>query len=421
MQDSQADSPPQAAAAAIGSDPIEETGLTTAEVAQLLGVKRQTIYAYVSRGILHRQMAMDGRTSRFDRSEVEALRLGRRPDTDGEMRTMLATRLTRVSDDGLLIRGQDLVDLIDAGAGFTEVADLLWDSPADEQWPTPDAVSSREKTRQAAPTQLTLLDQLRVIVAHESSADPLRHDLSSKSVRAAGRRAIVAMSNGIGGGPIDQPSEVQSLGGLLLARLSSTSWRPAQRRSIDVALALMADHGLASSTFAARIAASVRADPYSVIAAGLGVLGGPLHGAASGAVHGLYLAAEAQGDAAAAVGEAQRRGSLPGFGHAVYQAQDPRYGALMSQIIEAWSDDPRLQTVFRVRDVVGERSGAMPNVDLAIGALSYLAGLPADAGEAIFAIARTAGWLAHAMEEYEEKALRFRPKARYIGNRPKAR
>jgi citrate synthase len=90
----------------------------------------------------------------------------------------------------------------------------------------------------------------------------------------------------------------------------------------------------------------------------------------------------------------------------------------MAHIVEGWAADPRLGTVFRVRDVLGERSDAIPNVDLALGALTFLAGMPAAAGEALFAIARTAGWLAHAMEEYEEKPLRFRPRARYIGPRP---
>lgn len=408
--------------------PDPDAGLSTEEAAQLLGVKRQTIYAYVSRGILHRQMAMDGRTSRFDRAEVEALRLGRRADNDGEMRTMLTTRLTRVADEGLWIRGQDLIALVESGAGFFEVADLLWDSPADDSWLEPTGQTNGSAGASDASTRgtfdgagLTLLDQLRIIVAYESSADPLRHDLTARSVRAAGRAAILAMASQIGQGKPADAQSAGSLGALLLQRLSQSTPSSNQCRSVDVALALLADHGLAGSTFAARIAASVRADPYSVIGAGLGALGGVLHGAASAAVHDLYLAAEAQGDAAAAVGEAQRRGQLPGFGHAVYQAQDPRYGALMAQIIDAWGDDRRLETVFRVRDLVAERSDTIPNVDLALGALTYLAGLPTDGGEAIFAIARTAGWLAHAMEEYEEKPMRFRPKARYLGDQPKNR
>ncbi len=397
-------------------------GLTTAETAELLGVKRQTVYAYVSRGILHRQVALDGRTSLFDRAEVEELRVGRRSDQDGLMQSMLTTGITNVSDERLSVRGHDLADLVGAGAGFTEVADLLWESPADDRWPP----APTEPV--SIPDDMTLIDQLRMLVAAASSRDPMRHDLSPRSVRAAGRQAIVTMAAGLrsvtDGPPLSPLSSADGslrFDATLWSGLGATNPTSAKRRAVDVALALLCDHGLASSTFAARIAASVRADPYSVITAGLGALGGPLHGAASSAVHELYEEAERRGDAATVVGDIQRRGgTVPGFGHTVYRSQDARYGVLMPEIVDAWGGDPRLQTVFRVRDVVGERSDIFPNIDLALGALTYLSGMPATAGEAMFAIARTAGWTAHAMEEYEEKPLRFRVKARYIGPRTDA-
>lgn len=395
-----------------------DIGLTATEVADLLGVKRQTVYAYVSRGILHRHMASDGRTSLFDRNEVEQLRLGRRPEREGEMRTMLATRLTRVADDGLLVRGHDLPAMISDGAGFHAVVDLLWASGEDEAWPDPSKIGSGpEPIGRLA--DVTPMDRLRVIVALASSADPLRHDLSPRSVRSAGRALITNMIHDLG--PPRRSGRERRNGAdaepaaALWARLTPKRADRAKRRALEVAMALLVDHGLATSTFAARVAASVRADPYSVVVAGLGALGGPLHGAASAAVHDLYVDAERRGDAAAAVGERQRhRSQVPGFGHTLYREQDPRYHALMNEIVLAWSDDRRLQTIFRVRDVMGARSDAIPNVDLALGALTYLAGMQADAGEAVFAIARTAGWLAHAMEEYEEKPLRFRPTARYL-------
>jgi citrate synthase len=404
----------------------QESGLRADEVAQLLGVKRQTVYAYVSRGILHRRMAIDGRTSLFDRAEVEALRLGKRPESDGQLRTVLASGITRVSDDGLLLRGHQLVDLVAQGAGYTDIADLLWQTPGEERWPTMPAAPVRRE--RLGIEGLALIDQLRVIVAQESSGDPLRYDLSPKSIRAAGRRAIIAMATGVWGHQTTDPISshqaeesgtatdgVNLLGEVLWGRLTAMPGGVERHRCLDVALALMADHGLATSTFGARVAASVRADPYSVISAGLGVFGGPLHGAASRAVHDLLTAADETGDVAAIVGDAQTRGSLPGFGHAVYRRQDPRYGALMGHLVEAWADDDRLRIVFRVRDVVGERSDSMPNIDLAIGALTFLSGMSARAGEAISAISRTAGWLAHAIEEYDEKPLRFRTEGSYIG------
>lgn len=384
---------------------MDDTGLiTAAEAAARLGVKRQTLYAYVSRGLLHRQVAMDGRTSLFDPVELDALRLGKRDRTEGELRTVIATAVTRVSDDGLFVRGYDLLTLIARERSFTNVIDLLWQSSPDEPWPSaePELVTS-----------LPGLDGLRSVVAAASASDPLRHDLSARSVRAAGRRMITAMAHGLS--PLARGSDA-TLSAALWRRLTKRRASVAERAVLDTALCLLVDHGLAASTFAARIAASVRADPYAVVSAGLGVLGGPLHGAASAAVHELFVESARLDDAAQAVGDALRAtGRVPGFGHTLYTQQDPRYSALMTLVVNAWADDPRLRHVYRVRDVVGERRDEFPNVDLAAGAFTWLANMSPGAGETIFAIARTAGWLAHAIEEYGEAPLRFRPRARYVG------
>lgn len=380
--------------------------VTAAEAAARLGVKRQTLYAYVSRGILHRQVALDGRTSLFDPTELEAVRQGKRDRTEGELRTVIATAVTKVSDEELLIRGHDLIALISDQMGFTAIADLLWLSPEDEPWPRPE---------HGLVTDLNGVEGLRSLLAAASASDPLRHDLSPHSVRAAGRRMITAMAHGL---PSLAKGSDASLTSALWRRLTSRRGSVKERAALDVALALLADHGLAASTFAARIAASVRADPYSVVSTGLGVIGGPLHGAASAAVHELFAESARLGDAAQAVGDTVRlTGQVPGFGHTLYTQQDPRYSALMTLVVEAWADDPRLQQVYRVRDVVGARRDEFPNVDLALGAFTWLAGMAPNAGETIFAIARTAGWLAHAVEEYDEAPLRFRPRARYLGPR----
>ncbi len=410
--------------------PIAAGGLTAAEAAARLGVKRQTLYAYVSRGLLSRTLADDGRTSRFDPAEIDRLLTDRRPSADGELRTVIATGLTRVADQGLLVRGHDLVQLVAGGATFTDVADLLWQAPPGEPWiPDPDHSPNpgHDPGPHPAPGPprpavdgLPLLDALRVIVAHRSAADPLRHDLSPRGVRAAGRSLILALCRQlpapVPGHPPGSEQPEAGPAGLLWPRLTAQEPTPARLAALDTALALLADHGLASSTFAARIAASVRADPYSVVGAGLGVVAGPLHGAASGAVHELLADALDGGDTAAAVGATRRRlHHHPGFGHTVYTVQDPRYGALMARVVDAWGDDRRLVTVYRVRDLVSRRSDSLPNIDLALGALTFLADMAPDAGEAIFAIARTAGWLAHALEEYGEQPLRFRTRERYTG------
>lgn len=392
--------------------------LTAAEAAAQLGVKRQTLYAYVSRGLLTRIVDEDGRTSRYDPAEIERLRRQRRP-AEGELTTAITTAITRVDDHTLLVRGRDLVQVVDEGATFVDVVNLLWDAPSAESWELGGDSPDHGSVLGSSAFDGAPLDALRTVVAARSAADPLRHELSDKGVRAVGRRLIVAMAQALpptdGRPPEGEPLD-SSIAGSLWRRLSARPAAPPMLASLDAALGLLVDHGMASSTFAARIAASVRADPYSVVSAGLGVLGGTLHGAASAAVHEMLTETERTDDAAQAAGEARRRlGGFPGFGHAVYETQDPRYGALIARIVEAWADDPRLVNVYRVRDVIGERAELMPNVDLALGALTYLAHMPTDAGEVIFATARTAGWLAHAMEEYRETPLRFRPRARYVG------
>lgn len=390
--------------------------LTAAEAAARLGVKRETLYAYVSRGLLHRHMAMDGRTSLFDADEIESFRSGRRRPTEGELDTIISTSLTRVRDGDLRIRGRDLIGLVDDGATYEGVVEVLWDGDGDEWDATPGGRAAAGAVQDALPAATPRIDRLRATVSAVSAADPLRADLSPGSVRAAGRGLIVVMVEALP--VVGRSGSRGSIAHRLWPRLTPRRATAERRQALDAALALLVDHGLAASTFGARVAASVRADPYSVVLAGLGVVGGPLHGAASREVHELLEAAHGPDGAAAAVGEAHRLLSRnPGFGHTIYRSEDPRYVALMRRVSEAWSDDPRLATVHAVRDLIGRRTDALANVDLALGALTWLADMDADAGEAIFAISRTAGWLAHALEEYAEQPLRFRPRARYIGER----
>ncbi len=80
--------------------------------------------------------------------------------------------------------------------------------------------------------------------------------------------------------------------------------------------------------------------------------------------------------------------------------------------------DPRPAVIRGVLEAMAGRSGPRPTIDFAIASFAVLSDMPADAGEAIFAVARTAGWIAHALEEYADRPLRFRPHGRYAGPDP---
>jgi citrate synthase len=195
---------------------------------------------------------------------------------------------------------------------------------------------------------------------------------------------------------------------MVWSRLTARPPTAAAIRTLNAALVLLADHDLAASTLAARVAASTRAHPYAVVGAGLAALDGPLHGAASGPAYALLADAVRSGDPIGTVSERLRvGGSVPGFGHPLYPEADPRAAELLGQL----PDVPARAIV----DAVARTSRPKPNVDFAIAAFALLTGMTADAGEALFAIARTAGWIAHALEEYGDRPSRFRPSGRYAG------
>lgn len=127
-------------------------------------------------------------------------------------------------------------------------------------------------------------------------------------------------------------------------------------------------------------------------------------------------ALEDPGAAAAVVGERLRAGeTVPGFGHAVYNDRDPRADALLA-LLPPGRRSAVIEAVLRLTERL---DAPAPNVDFAVGALSATAGLAPGSAEAVFAVARTAGLIAHAIEEYPRR-LRFRPRAAYTGPPPTA-
>ena len=150
--------------------------------------------------------------------------------------------------------------------------------------------------------------------------------------------------------------------------------------------------------------------------AGLAAVQGTLHGQASVLVTELLRAVAKPQQARLVVGEYLRlRRPLYGFGHKIYRARDPRADALWRLLRATVPGHPVLDaadaTVEAVRDLVTE---APMNVDLPLAVLATVLDLPAGASETLFIVARTAGWIAHAQEQYASGVM-LRPRARYVG------
>jgi citrate synthase len=407
--------------------------ITATEAARRLGVKPASLYSYVSRGVLSRRKADGSRASLFSAREVESLaRRGRPRRAHGPTELVIETQVTEITGDQLRYRGYDALGLA-RERDFEEVAGLLWTGalgdpggPADPgeragagpaPWLATDAAVAAGSAAQAALPAGTLpLERLQVIVPALAAADPLRLHLDPPAVIAAGRGLIAGMADSL---PPPEPAARQAAGTSIAERLATrlcpADPGPGLLRALRAAMVLLADHELAASTLAARVAASMRADPYAVVATGLGAVGGALHGGASFGAEVMLRSATRPQEAARVVGDLLRRGErIPGFGHFVYRGSDPRAVLLMELLREAAPDSDRLAVADAVIAEARRRALPEPNIDFALAVLACAAGMVPGGAEAVFAVARTAGWLAHALEEYA-RGTPIRPRGIYTG------
>jgi citrate synthase len=401
--------------------------IMAAEAADRLGIKQASLYAYVSRGVLSRRREPDGRASMFDASEVEALaRKGRPRRAASTAELVFESALTEITGSTQRYRGHDAADLA-LRCSFEDVAMLLWTGSlpeaAGEQsvlagrgWQATDEALAAGRAAQAALPPGTLpLERLQVIVPALAATDQFRLHLDLPAVVAAGKALVAGM---VGALPEAAPSVDPVPGGVaarLAPKLCTGPVLPGLIRVLNAALVLVADHELAASTLAARVAASMRADPYAVVATGLGAMGGALHGGAALGAELMLGSASSTADAPRVVGDLLRRGEkLPGFGHFVYKDGDPRADLLLRLVAELAPKSPQLAIASAVTDEARRRALPEPNIEFALAVLAQVAGMTRGAGEAIFATGRTAGWLAHALEEYERN-IPIRPRSVYTG------
>ena len=374
------------------------------EAADILGVSKPTLYAYVSRGRLTRTTAADGRTSLFDRDQLEGMTERSRRSAPGPRPTIdvqIRSDITTMHESTLEFRGRDVVELV-RDHRFEDVAELLWarnsiGAPLDTAWPKTDP---GDIASIAAISDVDATPIGRIAIAAHTLDTRHRHD---DAAHAARRLLLVT--------PALFGSRRRT--GSYAHRLTA-AWRtrptPTLVAAVDTALALLADHELATSTLAVRIAASARTTPYAAIAAGLASIEGVLHGSASAAAHRLLDRCAEQGPTSVVADLRSSRQLVPGFGHKVYRGIDPRFGPLMDAIGPIDPDGSALALVDEVVKEVGRTLPHQPNVDLALGALTWVAGF--DPETPIFAVARIAGWGAHYDEELDEPPLRFRGIAR---------
>lgn len=374
--------------------------LSSQEAANRLGIKVSTLYVYVSRGLIRSHPDPGSRRSLFDADEVERMaersRSGRRLDS---RLAVVTTSVTSLDERGPSYRGRPAIEMA-GSSSLEEVAEVLWQRELTEAaWNAPELG--------AVPVSLSLRDRLPWATIMAAAADPFRSDRRPEAIAAAAAGIIaaqVAAQGPTGSGPIAR-------------RLASVVVRSEEDRDraaplIDAAMVLLADHELATSTLAVRVAASARSDVYDAVLAGGGAIAGMAHSGASDLTLDLLQQAAAVG-AASALGEALRRHDrIPGFGHGAYPDGDPRARCLLALVRPAMTK-PQRSTLDEVLEVTASRGLPGPNIDLALGALAMTFDMQPGSTPVLFSIARVAGWAAHFTEELTEPPLRFRARAIY--------
>jgi len=348
-----------------------ERWITTSEAARRLGVRRETLYAYVSRGVLVSRRRPGQLESLFDRTQVESLAAAKGAGNRAGERLLrfrgVASRVSAIHDGRLSYRGVDIDEVV-ATRAFREAALLVIGADDPEPAPLPPLDVARLRGAR-------LERRIPLAVAKlAASTDPITAPERIPGVMCALGPAVDALLPEI---PLDHP------------------W-------IDAASTCLIDNGLAASAMAARVAASTRAGVLDALAAGLGALAGPLHGAAARSAHALIARVRDGADPHEAVGDH----GAPGFGHVVYD-DDPRAVVLLRLLRRDRPDARVLPALEALR-----RATRRPlNVDAVLGAIAVELELPAATGEVLFQRARLIGMAAHVAEEYGEAPLRWRGRA----------
>jgi citrate synthase len=388
--------------------------LTARDAATELSVSPATLYAYVSRGLIRSEPGDNPRSRRYRAEDVRGLKNRRAPLVEGQGLKaadlpVLDSAVSTITEEGPIYRGVRAVTLAE-NATFEQCATLLWDSKSADPFAKSNmpVISPAMRTVLEASRDAPPIDRAVAVLALASEADPRAYNSVSEGRAATGARILrLAVATMIGTEPSAEP----------LHRQIARAWAPRHKHAEDLirrALVLLADHELNASTFTVRCAASTGISLYDAMIAGLVALKGPRHGGV-GPLAARLLDTLLAGDIAQIVRTRVAEGErFPGFGHMIYREGDPRAVSLFSALVKTGIDK---RLAVEIPDRIREATGAFANCDYALAVMRRSLDLPAGSETTIFAMARIAGWIAHASEQLESRKL-IRPRARYTGPAP---
>ncbi len=294
-----------------------------------------------------------------------------------------------------------------------------------DERPIPESV---KKIILGLPDNASTMDMLRTGLSAVASYDP---ELEDNSVEANRRKAVRIISKmgtliGVIAGKLAgrqplEPDPKLSHAENILYMITDDDHDEFSRKTFKTIFSLYVEHGLAASTFTARVIASTLSDIYGAIVGAIAALKGPLHGRAMEKALEMILPLRDEEEAERKVLELlARKERVMGFGHRIYKTGvDPR-AKMLKEVLREFCDrigDDRLYRIsVRMEEVMMREKGLYPNVDFYAGQLYHLLGIPTELFTPLFAASRSTGWSAHVVEQQADNVL-FRPKGVYVGKR----
>jgi citrate synthase len=415
---------------------IQAGYLSARDTTRLLDIKLQTLYSYVSRGLI-RSVGQPGSKARlYLRADVERVqaravaRSGHGPAAAEAMnhgQPIIVTSVTDITEQGPSYRGRLAVELASQGASFESVAELLWSGhwnagllSWDRPVPSRDLVQTINTLGQSS-RRSQLPDVFAMVVLHVGLAQGRKSQSAAAGSKYDDARQLIGVLVGCCGLASAQRRWVplrereRICDGVLRAFGGRAG--DASSAAVNAMLTLLADHELSPGTLAARVAASGGATLHSCVASGL---------CASSGVNVAYVfdqvddflagARNQRGWTQQAMDRLARGVSLPGFNHPVYPRGDPRARALLAFIREHMPTRQLLDVCDFVT-ATEQRTGLHVRHEVPMVALCRAMGLPREAPSAIFLLALVAGWVAH-IQEQRQSAQLLRPRARFVAPQP---
>ena len=409
-----------------GFDNPHEALVDAQEAARILGVKVATLYSYASRRRVRSFPSGLHREKRYLRDDIERLRhradarLGHEAVAAGALRwgePVLSSALTDIRPDGPWYRGHSVLELA-RSARFEAVAELLWTGtlPATlPRWTRPRALAAGRLRAPSNPIDglLVGLSAARFARYRGHEASRVSRPVTEPSGPELVWTLITLVAAALGRRPADALAAPDVVSGIQRALGA-----PANGVTLlESTLVTCADHELNASSFAARVVASTGADLEACLLAALATFSGPRHGAESVRVQALVSETGRPGRARSTLLARVRRGEgLPGFGHRLYPSGDPRGALLLSLASRERRPGPGLAVLQSLVAEAERLDLGAPNVDVGLLAVAHALHLPPLAGQVLFCIGRSAGWIAHVTEQRSSGEL-LRPRARYVGPR----